>query len=297
MLAVKFDNTPNAQPHAGLHEADLVYIEEVEYGITRLAAIFASTVPERIGPVRSARITDIELLKQFGEPAFAFSGAQSKLWPVINDAPLIDVSPNKLASAYQRDPSRRAPYNYFLDGQAALAAAPSASLETDIGFVFDAAPPPGGSPITKATVEWSYASAKFAYNEQTGLFEVSMNGRRAQAEEHELGQNAATVVIQYVTQRPSAYFDKGGGNTPEAETTGTGTALVLRDGRVWEATWNRPRPKVGTTFTLADGSPMPFKPGQQWIVLMDEKRPATIKAPKPETPAATPSATGVTTPS
>ena len=62
VLVVKLDNTRFAQPHAGLDRADIVYIEEVEYGITRLAAVFSSNVPQRIGPVRSARITDIDLL-------------------------------------------------------------------------------------------------------------------------------------------------------------------------------------------------------------------------------------------
>lgn len=281
VLAVKLDNTGNAQPHAGLHQADIVYIEEVEYGITRLAAVFSSTVPERIGPIRSARITDIDLLKQFQQPAFAFSGAQRKLWPVINAAPFIDVSPNKLASAYVRDRSRRAPYNYFLDGKAALKFAAQASVDGDVGFIFAEDIPFGGTPVTSVSVKWSYASAEFIYSEATGLFEVSMNGRRALAEEHEAGQNAATVIIQYVQQSASAYSDRGGGNTPFAKTTGKGTALVLRDGQMWQANWHRPRPKVGTTFTLADGTPLAFKPGQQWMVLMDVKRPADVKKPKP----------------
>jgi hypothetical protein len=280
VLAVKLDNTPSAQPHAGLHKADIVYIEEVEYGITRLAAIFSGAVPKRIGPIRSARITDIDLLKQFQQPAFAFSGAQRKLWPVINAAPMIDVSPNKVISAYVRDRSRRAPYNYFLDGKLALKAAPQASLDGDIGFTFSPEIPAGGEPIRSASVKWSYASAEFVWNEEIGLFEVSMNGRRAMAEEHDRGQNAATVIIQYVQQTPSIYSDKGGGNTPFAKTTGKGTALVLRDGQMWETTWKRPRPKVGTTFTAVDGTVLPFKPGQQWVVLMDAKRPAAIKKPK-----------------
>jgi len=109
-----------------------------------------------------------------------------------------------------------------------------------------------------------------------------MNGRRAEAEEHKRGQNADTVVIQYVKQVPSAYNDKGGGNTPKAETIGSGTALILRNGLMWEATWERKRPKGPTRFRDAAGEPIAFKPGQQWIVLMDAKRPATIEFAEPE---------------
>ena len=55
VLVVKFDNTPNAQPHTGLKSADIVYVEEVEFGLTRIAAVFSSVQPRAVGPVRSAR--------------------------------------------------------------------------------------------------------------------------------------------------------------------------------------------------------------------------------------------------
>jgi len=294
VLVVKLDNTRNAQPHAGLKDADLVYLEEVEYGITRIAAVFSSRIPARIGPVRSARITDIELLAQYGSPAFAFSGAQHKLWPALADADFIDISPNKGERGYERDFSRRAPYNYFLDGQVGLERAPDASTSADIGMVFAQDPPPGGQPATKARMAWAYASAGFSYQESSGTYRVHLNGIKARAEEDGQGQQASTVVIQYVEQRPSPYFDKGGGNTPQAITVGTGNAVVLRDGRAWQVRWSRPDEESGTTFTLLDGSPMPFKPGQTWIVLLDRDRTATITNPTPSgaTPSgATPSGT------
>lgn len=276
VLIVKLDNTRNAQPHAGLRDADVVYIEEVEYGITRIAAVFSSTIPTRIGPVRSARITDIDLLAQYGSPAFAFSGAQHKLWPALDKASFIDISPNKAAKNYVRDYGRRAPYNYFLDGQAGLAQAPDASMTTDMGWVFQEDPPAGGLPVTKARMEWSYASASFAYDEPLRTYKVHLNGVKARAEEDGRLQHASTVVIQYVDQNPSVYFDKGGGNTPQATTIGSGQAIVLRDGRAWNVTWSRPNDASGTTFTLADGSPMPFKPGQTWVVLLDNERTAYL---------------------
>ena len=83
VLVVKIDDTTQAHPQVGLEDADVVYIEQVEGGLTRLAAIFSSIIPQRIGPVRSARISDIDILSQFGRVAFAYSGAQRKLLPVI----------------------------------------------------------------------------------------------------------------------------------------------------------------------------------------------------------------------
>ncbi|CAB4618974.1 unannotated protein [freshwater metagenome] len=295
VLIVKLDNTRSAQPHAGLKDADVVYVEEVEYGITRLAAVFSSTIPVRIGPTRSARITDIDLTAQYGSPAFAFSGVQRKMWPAINDSTVVDVSPNKYASAYFRDHDRRIPYNLFLNGPKVLAWAAEKGVSDDknIGFVFSPEIPDGGTTNTGAKMKWSEASAEFTYVPASGLYNVALNGINATAEESTSQQQAATVVIQNVVQTQSKYWDKGGGNTPHAATIGSGTAIVLRDGKSYNVTWNRPTADAGTTFTMANGSPMPFKPGQQWVVLLNSKTPATLlplPSPAPSTASKAPAA-------
>ncbi len=297
VLVVKLDNTTYAQPHAGLTKADVVYVEEVEYGITRIAAVFSSRVPTRIGPVRSARITDVDLLAQYDKPAFAYSGAQRKMYAALDAAPFRDVSPRRGAAGYSRDYNRRAPYNYFLDGRVALDRAPKASLATDIGFTFDEEVPTGGRVATKATMRWGYSSAEFDYSRKLGAYKVGLNGVRAGAEERESGQLADTVVLQYVRQTPSKYFDKGGGNTPHAETIGAGKAWVLRDGLAWKVDWNRPTAESGTTFTLPDGTPLPFKPGQTWVVLLDKDRKATVTPLTQPKPAPSPSLTSSPAPS
>jgi hypothetical protein len=152
------------------------------------------------------------------------------------------------------------PYNLFFDGRKGVARAPKATPARDMGFVFDEAVPEGGLTATDASMRWGYASAGFDYAKKDAEYKVSLNGSPARAEEWSGGQRAATVVIQYVKQTKSQFWDKGGGNTPHAETIGTGTAMVMRDGRVWKTTWTRPNAKSGTTFTLKDGTLMPFKP-------------------------------------
>ena len=79
VLAVKIDNIVTARPQTGLQSADIVYVEPVEGGLTRFMAVFSSRVPTTVGPVRSARESDLYLLPQFGRPAFAWSGA-TRTW-------------------------------------------------------------------------------------------------------------------------------------------------------------------------------------------------------------------------
>jgi hypothetical protein len=269
VLAIKIDNTRPAQPHTGLQAADLVYVTEVEWDLTRFIAIFNSTIPDVIGPVRSARISDIDILAPFGKIAFSNSGAQSKLLPVIAAANLYDVSAEKVYEAFTNDPGRPSPVDHMADPRVLLAAAPETEVARDVGFVFSEEPPPGGSPVSTVTATWPSSEVSFTWDAAAGDFIVGLNGEESRSTEGG-PQRAATVVIQSVEQSDSGYGDRYGGVTPFIQTVGKGAAIVLRDGRMWSVTWERPTLGDATRFTLPDGSPMPFAIGQEWIVFLDK---------------------------
>jgi len=276
VLAIKVDNTRAAQPHAGLQSADLIYVEEVEWDLTRLMAIFNSTLPPEIGPVRSARISDIDILAQFGRIAFSNSGMQSKLKPYIAQANLYDVSAERIYDAFRNDPGRPAPVDHMADPVALLAAAPDTAKAQDIGLVFSEEPPAGGKAVTKVTATWPSSEVSFTWDPDAGNFIVGLNGEESRTTEGG-PLRAATAVIQSVAQSDSGFGDRYGGRTPFVESVGSGAAIVLRDGRLWSVTWERPDLASGTTFTLPDGSPMPFAIGQEWIVMLDKARKPVVK--------------------
>ena len=139
MLAVKIDNIVYARPQTGLQSADLVYVIPVEGGLTRFMAVYSSHVPPVIGPVRSARQSDLDLLRQFGRPAFAWSGATPHLVPFIERASIVDLYALQVGG-YYRSQSRVAPYNLFANAKQLLAEAHGASKARDIGFRFGAMP-------------------------------------------------------------------------------------------------------------------------------------------------------------
>jgi hypothetical protein len=270
VLVVKFDNTTFAQPHSGLKDADIVYVEEVEYGLTRIAAVFSTTLPKVVGPVRSARISDIDLLAQFGKPAFAYSGSQHLLRPVLARASLYDVSGDTGPRGYVRDSSRKAPYNFMGKPALLLDRAPRASVAKDIGFVFSTTTPAGGKAVKVATAPYPASQAQFVWNPASASFDVRLNGKPARASEGGT-QHATTVVLQYVRQTDSGYHDKFSGHTPKLDTVGTGKGWVLRDGKAFAVTWSRPSATGGTTFTGADGQVVTFAPGQVWVALVNNR--------------------------
>ncbi|MFD6277521.1 DUF3048 domain-containing protein [Streptomyces sp. NPDC060209] len=266
VLAVKIDNVAAARPPTGLEKADIVYVEQVEAGLSRILAAYSSDVPSVIGPVRSARETDLELLRQFDEPTLAYSGAQSALRPSIEAAPLEALPPSKAPDAYFRSGDRAAPHNLYLRPGKIPHASNGVNAAEDIGLRF-AAPPPGGTPVNGRTV--SYPSARFAFTwaADRDQWLVSMDGTPARtASGDRLG--AATVVLQEVDVQPSRFRDRGGNTSPFSATVGSGSATVLRDGKSYDVAWERNTARSATGFTIRDGEPMTFATGQVWIVLV-----------------------------
>ncbi|MFF5157358.1 DUF3048 domain-containing protein [Streptomyces sp. NPDC000348] len=263
VLAVKIDNARAARPQTGLDAADVVYAEQVEGGLSRLMAVYAGRLPDSVGPVRSARESDLELLRQFDRPVLAFSGAQGKLLPLIDRAPLEAVTPESAPGAFTRGTDRSAPHNLYLRPGRLMDAPPGEAALTT-GFRFGP-PPADGKPEDEVTVRQPAARFTFTWSGDRDRWLVSMDGAPALTADGER-LAPATVVVQYVTVRRSAFRDSLGNHTPYTETVGSGEATVLRGGHAYEARWDRPAARDGTSFTTEEGGRMNFAPGQVWVV-------------------------------
>ena len=292
ILVVKIDDTRAAHPQAGLEDADLVYIEQVEGGLTRLAAVFSSEIPAVIGPVRSARISDIEILEQFGRVAFAYSGAQKKLLPVIAAANLENLGAQRQSrEIYSNDPLRNAPTAMMLQAKTLMQKVQEQQLPVAIsksaGWNFSESVDTGTA-IVSARVSWPANSYDAAWSAKENRWLLSHSGvPNLAASGVHLG--ASTFVIQIVSITPSEYGDKFGGVTPFTATVGSGRGYILRDGKYIAALWDRATPDVGTSWKTTSGEEIPFAPGQIWIALTD-KEPVFTPIPS-KSPADAPSAT------
>jgi hypothetical protein len=261
-LIFKIDNVPQARPPTGLAQADIVYLLPVEGGLSRIFAVFSSHGPPVVGPVRSSREEDIQLLRQFGRPAFAFSGAQPRLLPVVEHARIVNLYAG-VVGGYFRSSNRVAPYNLYARTHTLLAEAKGASKARDIGFRFGPAPS-GGRPTTVYNVAYRSAAFSFRWSAAQHRWLIGMDGKPAtSADGKQLG--AHTIVVQYVKVGTSGFLELGI-RPPFARTVGSGSAVVLRNGRAYHVHWSRPAADGGTTFTLPDGQRMPFALGQVWVV-------------------------------
>jgi hypothetical protein len=274
ILVVKIDDTNAAHPQIGIEDADLVYVEQVEGGLTRLAAIYTSKLPPLIGPIRSARISDIELLAQFGRVGFAYSGAQSKMRPVIAEANLENLSAERNPpSIYGKDPNRIGPVDMILKPDLLLERAnanPKIRIETATASVFAFGDAPKGETNTAiAKIKWPSAKYELRWDSTNEKWLIYFNEKPNMAANGE-HLYADTAIIQIVSITPSIYGDKFGEITPFSKTTGSGKAVMLRDGFSYQISWQRNLETDVTTWKSEDGDVANFKPGRTWIFLTDK---------------------------
>jgi len=274
ILVVKIDDTNAAHPQIGVESADVVYVEQVEGGLTRLAAIYTSKLPPLIGPIRTARISDIELLAQFGRVGFAYSGAQSKMRPVIAAANLENLSAERNPpSIYGKDPDRPGPVDMILKPDLLLERAnanPKIRIETATASVFPFGDAPKGETNTAvAKVKWPSAKYELRWDSANEKCLIYFNEKPNMAANGE-HLYADTAIIQIVSITPSIYGDKFGEITPFSKTTGSGKAVMLRDGFSYQISWQRNLETDVTTWISEDGGVANFKPGRTWIFLTDK---------------------------
>jgi hypothetical protein len=259
---IKIDNISEARPHTGLGSADVIYVEPVEGGLTRIAAVFGSRVPDVVGPVRSARESDLELVPEWGRPTFTYSGAVPELLPIIAGASVVNSSPAQVPGAFLRQSGRAAPHNLYVHpNQLPLGdGAPEQVLQFG-------PTPPGGAPTGDQHVQYQAASYDFQWSPQ-GQWLVTMDGTPFVTTDS--GRVAAsTVVVQHVALRNGMFVeDKLGNVSPVAQTVGEGAATVLRDGQAFQAKWTRPNPQAPTRYALPTGEPLTLAPGPVWIMLV-----------------------------
>lgn len=273
VLAVKIDDTMEAHPQIGIEAADLVYVEQVESGLTRLLALYTSEYPEFIGPIRSARISDIDILASFGKVAFAYSGSQTKMRPVLAAANLNVLSAERNPpSIFSRDESRVSPVNMILYIEKLFA---QATNELKMSLISLPSSPwlfgessKFATPVKSAKISWPNAKYEVLWNSESKCWNLIQNGS---IEVTTKGSNLCiqNAIIQKVKIEPSIYGDKFGGITPISQTVGSGTAILLRDGKYLNLNWVRDEAGQYTKWFDKQGERMKITPGRTWVFLAD----------------------------
>ena len=274
VVVVKVDNGILARRyHRGLGDAAVVYQELVEGGATRFAAVFDRASGREVGPVRSARGSDFELIRPLGPVALAFSGANpgtlAEFRREVRAGRALDASYDVVPQIYRLAERRQDARNFFTTPDLIRGARPKTAPARDIGLRFG---PLGaaGAPATRAQIRFSkFSLVTVAYDAASGTYRLQQDGRPMP------DVRPANVVVQRVQIRATKYRDVLGLRTPYTVTVGTGAATVLRDGKRIDGTWRRPTPDAGTRFLDAAGADIRLRPGATWVLLVPVGQPLT----------------------
>lgn len=277
-VAVKVENIEEARPQAGLREADVVYEEPVEGGITRFIAIFQCEDADRVGPVRSARLVDPSILTQYGPAIFAYSGGIQRVKSLVERSPLQDLSQDSAPDLYTLDPNRSAPHHVYSDTKTLRRGAEQRNEPPEPVFEFDEAEPERqGSkrgrdvhlPFSSfADVNWDYRGGQDVY--------VRSHGDVPHTTEDGEQISAANVVVLEVELVDSGVVDAAGNPSPEVVAEGSGKAYIFRNGRLIQGEWRRPGEEDVMEFVDKSGDVIPLAPGTTWIELFPNDLPVEV---------------------
>lgn len=265
VVMVKIDNVGPSRPHTGLYKADLVYVYQVEGGLSRIAAMYNSNFPQVVGPIRSARLSDLDILRQYGNPGLIFSGANRVLIKRINSAKSwVPMGPSQTRGMF-RTRAKKVPHNLMVNVNQAVRTKQAIGKVRDIGLTFDSTNPSGGRNTGAFRAKWPAASVSGSW---TGSgYRIALDGKPQSDAANGTPLVAKTVIVQFVRQVPGA--------TPRVHTVGNGDAVILRNGKRYRGTWQRNQLKGGTSY-FVDGKPFNADVGQVWVLLFDSKKKGSV---------------------
>jgi hypothetical protein len=272
-LAVKIENSVAARPQSGLNAADVVWEQVVEGGITRFVAVFHSTLPPDIGPIRSVRPMDAAITGPL-KGLFAFSGGQATYIDAIAGTGAQVLSQGAGAGGFFRLDSRDAPHDVYADPADFLTQADPGHQASPVGeFAFATAgrqptAVAAGAPAAAVDLELSPSS----YPNWT--WSQPDNGwLRAEGEKPSTGADgarvrAANVVVLRVDVVNTGARDAAGNPVPETRMVGGGEALIVSGGSTIAGTWSKASPTDPVVLALPDGGPVELAPGNTWVELV-----------------------------
>jgi hypothetical protein len=282
-LSVKIENTPDSRPQSGLDVADVVYEEIVEGGITRFWAVFHTTAPANVGPIRSVRYMDPNIVSPIGG-LVAFSGGTPDNVALMRRTPTTNIDENNAGNAFFREASRYAPHNLY---------GVSARLWERGGEPIP--PRPLFKYLDKGEVPAGEAIDQFRVGFQTGydptytFDDATRTWKRSYGSVPFMDVSGkqiapANVIVQFVD------YPRGA----EGQLVGQGEAWVFTGDRLVRGRWSKADANSPTVFVDAAQVEIELVPGRTWVELLNIGAPVDLVAAPPPPPTTMPPATTTT---
>jgi hypothetical protein len=299
-IAVKVDNyslgpaPAEARPQSGLDHADIIFEEQVEGSITRFAAVFqCHGAPGLVGPVRSARWTDIQMLSQLNHPILVHVGGINPVLNLINKSALINVDIGDYSQLDTYPPGRVAPYDTYtttkqiwnFEGQDHIPPRPI--------FTFLSTVPKGGTRVSQVHLDWSYTSDIYwrwhaATDSWLRYYNVGSSGTtdiQPDILADGVQNQAQNVIVQLVQIKYGPWLenDEGGLEARSLIIGYSGKAYIFRNGKMITGTWSDPATTGSIIYKTSSGTVIPLQPGRTWVEIYPQGAPFAVTKVKTST--------------
>lgn len=272
-VALKIENSPDSRPQTGLDQADIVYEEIVEGGITRFMAIYHCHDVAEGGPVRSARYDDPKIAKPFTR-IIAFSGANQIVLNELSEQKVIGLDERNASGPLFRVPPGSTDVHSVFGNTVRLRKL-GVKKRSQIGppedSYFEFGELPEGAKNAKSVtlnfnlsneIIWRWKNDKWVRFE-AGVPFNSSGGKQI---------GTPNLLVQEVEVNDSATITDSVGNpSPDIDLNGEGRAFLFRDGQVIRGTWKANKEGV-PSFETRRGDPFTFEVGSTWIELLPSKK-------------------------
>jgi Protein of unknown function (DUF3048) N-terminal domain/Protein of unknown function (DUF3048) C-terminal domain len=273
-IAVKIDDTAPGRPQVAINKADIVYVEAVEGGLTRLAAIFGTYHPKAVGYVRSTRPSDPELLRQFGKITEAYSGGAHDSLPRLYRSGIRSWSNDGGAGFYRRRPRAASSYINLVLNLNGVASVVKTPHPHNIGWTFSRTlhglhPKKGFTVRTEVTGSYAHGTpVVFHYSHKLHKYVRYINGVPQRSSSNHPVAARNVIVQKCIVHSHPRDTDVNGNPSQFTYTVGRGKAVIFRDGKRIDGTWHRHSVKDGTIWRAKNGERIPLAPGNTWIILV-----------------------------
>jgi hypothetical protein len=271
-LVVKIDNHPKSRPQWGLNQADIVFEENVEQ-LTRFAAVYHSQGSDPVGPIRSGRLQDINLLASFNGPLFAWSGGNAQVSAAIRKSTMVDLSHSSAneAGGFRRESSRVAPHNLVAETSKLWTLAPADAIPPLPQFEYRAdgeTVPTDSKPAGAVKISMDGVDIMWEWSPENLTF-VRSQDDKPHVDMQDVRINAPNVVVVSVVYTKS-------GSSPVAKSVGSGEVWVYTAGKLIQGSWERLDPLKPFVFKDTKGAVIKLTPGRTWVEVIRAKSAAHI---------------------
>lgn len=281
MVAIVVENTPAARPQWGLTSPDILMEYEVEGGITRMLWLYANSehIPEKVGPVRSARHDVVEIAYGFNAIFVHWGGSTFAYEKIRAYGDTLDRRDGMYHQCFFRDSTRdvSSEHRGYTKGSSlrssfSYVGFSSVHKEDYVNpFRFSATPRIiSVNPCNSMSISYSSSyNYTFNYNTATGKYDTLINGNPRVDDQGV--QCAYTNVIVLYTDIISLETAKG---HQEMLLENGGKGIYASGGAYEEITWTKTSETDPIKLFDMYGNPLELNTGNSYLGLVRSTRAA-----------------------